>query len=105
MVTYHKSFDYFLKAFGLKLAGTIEPKPGIEPSAAHLKALAVGMKADGVRLVIAEPNRPERICRRVASDGSARLLRLPVLVGGVKGCDDYFSLMEHNVAAIEQALR
>src|SRR6185503_5628285 len=28
VVTYHKSFDYFLQRFGLELAGTIEPKPG-----------------------------------------------------------------------------
>ncbi|MDR2512758.1 MAG: metal ABC transporter substrate-binding protein [Puniceicoccales bacterium] len=105
VVTYHKSFDYFLKAFGLELAGTVEPKPGVEPSAAHLKSLVAGMKTGGVRLVIAEPNRPARICQRVAREGDARLLRLPLLVGGATGCDDYFGLMEHNVAAIERALR
>ena len=31
VVTYHKSYSYFLERFGLELAGTIEPKPGIEP--------------------------------------------------------------------------
>src|SRR6266700_4516832 len=29
VITYHKSFDYFVERFGLELAGTIEPKPGM----------------------------------------------------------------------------
>src|SRR5688572_3704229 len=45
VVTYHKSFDYFLKRFGLELVGTLEPKPGIEPSPTHINGLIPRVKS------------------------------------------------------------
>ncbi|MDR2844590.1 MAG: metal ABC transporter substrate-binding protein [Puniceicoccales bacterium] len=105
VVTYHHSFNYFLDAFELKLADTIEPKPGIEPAAAHIVALVGRMKSDGVKLIFAEPNRPTRTCERVATGSGAKLLRLPLMPGGVAGTDDYFTFIEHNVAAVEATLK
>jgi ABC-type Zn uptake system ZnuABC Zn-binding protein ZnuA len=35
LVTYHKNWVYFFEIFGLREAGTIEPKPGIPPSPKH----------------------------------------------------------------------
>src|SRR5882762_6174511 len=58
VVTYHKSFDYFLDRFGLELAGTIEPKPGIEPSPGYINGLIPRLKNEGVKVVIIEPFRP-----------------------------------------------
>ena len=42
LYTYHKVWSYFLDAFDLTLAGTLEPVPGIAPSAKHLKQLITG---------------------------------------------------------------
>ena len=36
IVTYHNDFVYFADRFGLKVVETLEPKPGIAPSPAHL---------------------------------------------------------------------
>ncbi|MDR2863737.1 MAG: metal ABC transporter substrate-binding protein [Puniceicoccales bacterium] len=105
IVTYHHSFNYFLETFHFKLADTIEPKPGIEPSASHLVSLIGRMKSGGVKLIIAEPNRPTRTCERVAAESGAKLLRLPLMPGGVAGTDDYLAFIEHNVAAVEAALK
>ena len=46
-----------LTQFGLDVIDTLEPKPGIPPSPTHLAELIPKMKAEGVRLIIAEPNR------------------------------------------------
>jgi ABC-type Zn uptake system ZnuABC Zn-binding protein ZnuA len=105
VVTYHHSFDYFLAAFELKLADTIEPKPGVEPSASHLVSLVARMKNNDVKLIFAEPNRPTRTCERVAAESGAKLLRLPLMPGGVAGTDDYLAFIEFNVTAIEKALK
>src|SRR5438874_11138057 len=58
VVTYHKSFDYCLDRFGLVLSGTIEPKPGIEPSPSYINALIPRLKAEGVEIVRIEPFHP-----------------------------------------------
>src|SRR5437867_10648863 len=43
VVTYHKNFVYFADRFGLKLFGTVEPKPGIPPSPHYLSEGAEAM--------------------------------------------------------------
>jgi len=105
VVTYHRSFDYFLDHFGMVLAGTIEPKPGVEPSPAHLDRLIPRMKQEGVKLVIVEPFRPRKTPEYVAEAGGARLLILPEKVGGGEKIIDYFALFDYNVARIVAALK
>lgn len=105
VVTYHKSFDYLLEHFGLVLAGTIEPKPGIEPSPAHINGLVPAARAAGVKLVIIEPNRPRRTPARVAEAVGAKLLVLPLMVGGAPAARDYFSWYDHVVQQLAGALK
>jgi zinc/manganese transport system substrate-binding protein len=104
VVTYHKSFDYLLKRFGFELAGTLEPRPGLEPSPTHISGLIPRMKSEGVKLVIIETFRPRRTPERVATDAGAKLLVLPFSVGGVPQAKDYFGLIDHDVAQIAKAL-
>ena len=105
VITYHKSFDYFLERFGLVLAGTIEPKPGIEPSPTHINALIPRAKAEGVKLVLIEPNRPRKTPTFVAESIGARLVILPQSVGGAEKVTDYFVLFDYDVARITEALK
>ncbi|HYM81948.1 MAG TPA: metal ABC transporter substrate-binding protein [Candidatus Limnocylindria bacterium] len=53
--TYHRSWSYFADAFGLDVAGTVEPVPGIPPTARHLAQLVQIAKSRHVRLLIQEP--------------------------------------------------
>ena len=105
VVTYHKSFDYVLERFGLVLAGTIEPKPGIEPSPSYINSLIPKLKAEGVKLVIIEPFRPHKTPEYVAQAIGARLLVLPGAVNGNEKVKDYFSLFDYDVAQIVGALK
>lgn len=105
VVTYHKSFDYFLERFGLELAGTIEPKPGIEPSPSYINALIPRLKAEGVKLVIIEPFRPRKTPEYVAQAIGAKLLLVPGSAGGNEKVKDYFSLFDYDVTLIVAALK
>jgi ABC-type Zn uptake system ZnuABC Zn-binding protein ZnuA len=55
LFTYHRSWTYFADAFGLEVAGTVEPVPGIPPTARHLADLLSIAKARDVKLLIQEP--------------------------------------------------
>lgn len=105
VVTYHKSFDYLLKQFGLVPTGTLEPKPGIEPSPNHIKALVPRMKSEGVKLILIETFRPHRTPEKVAAETGAKLLILPASVGAVPKAGDYVGLIDYNVAQIAAALQ
>ena len=53
--TYHRSWSYFADAFGLEVVNTVEPVPGIPPTAKHLAELVEQAKARSVSLLIQEP--------------------------------------------------
>ena len=105
VVTYHKSFDYFLQRFGLELAGTIEPKPGIEPSPSYVNGLIPKLKSAGVKLVLLEPFRSRKTPEYVAQAIGAKLLVLPGSVGGNEKVKDYLSLFDYNVGQIVTQLK
>lgn len=105
VATYHRSFDYFLDRFGLVLSGTIESKPGIEPSPSYVNGLIPRLKAAGVKLVIVEPYRPRRTPEYVAQAIGAKLLVLPEKVGGNEAARDYLSLFDHDIGRIVAALK
>src|SRR5215510_583636 len=65
IVTYHKSWSYVSRWLGLEEVGTIEPKPGIPPTASHTAQLVELMKKSGVRLVVVESFYPSTMARFV----------------------------------------
>src|SRR3989442_1591537 len=67
VVTYHKNFVYFADRFGLKLFGTVEPKPGIPPTPRHIAELAETMKQAGVKVVLYQPYYSADASRELAS--------------------------------------
>jgi len=104
VVTYHKSFDYLLRHFGFVLAGTIEPKPGIEPSAAHIADLTARIKAQGVKLILTEAYRPRKTAEQLATAAGAKLVVLPDKSGEAPATG-YLQLFDTQVAEITKALK
>ena len=103
VVTYHRSYGYFIRRFGLKLYGTVEPKPGIPPSARHVSTLSRQMKDGNVRALIIESIYPTRYPELLARQAGAKFAVAPYSVGS-PGTNDYFSFMDKLVASFKQAL-
>lgn len=55
LFTYHRSWSYLADAFGLEVVSTVEPVPGIPPTARHLAALVRGAKERNVKTLLQEP--------------------------------------------------
>jgi ABC-type Zn uptake system ZnuABC Zn-binding protein ZnuA len=104
IVTYHKTFPYLLERFGIEEFANVEPKPGIEPSAGHVSEVARDMKANGVKVILAESYRSRRFSELLAHQSGGVVVTIPGGVGGEKGIDDYFSLMDAIVNRLAQAL-
>ncbi|MBI3180660.1 MAG: zinc ABC transporter substrate-binding protein [Myxococcales bacterium] len=94
-VEFHKVWVYFARTFGFELVGTIEERPGIQPGPRHLSQLIEQMKRQGVRLVLVDNFYEPSLAERVAQEAGARAVLLPNQVGGEKGVDDYFALVDH----------
>jgi ABC-type Zn uptake system ZnuABC Zn-binding protein ZnuA len=104
-VSYHANWPYFSERFGLVPAGTIELKPGVEPTPRHLKDLVEMMKAEGVKVIIREPHYAERLPAQVAAQTGAKVARLAIMVGGVPEAKTYLDLIDYNLRALLNAAK
>lgn len=103
VVTYHRTWTYFLARFGLRKLADVEPKPGISPGPRYVSTLENDMRTSHVGLVVSatfgDPRSSERLAKRVGG----RHVVLAQEVGAVTDVDDYPTLFEHNVAALIEA--
>ena len=105
VVTYHNSWPYFLRRFGLKAAGYVEPKPGIPPSTSHLREVIEIIKREKVKIIIMEPYFNDRDPKFVAEKSVAKVVVLSPSVSTGTGIIDYFQLFDHLVTTLTNALK
>lgn len=94
IATYHRSWIYFVKRFGLTVAAELEPKPGVPPTAAHLSQVVDMMKAEKVRIILQEPFYSTKAADKVAEKTGARVVVVANSVGGQDEATDYLALMD-----------
>ena len=104
LLPYHRNFIYFSERFGLKLYGTVEPKPGIPPNPRYISELAANMKKEGVKLVVYQPYYDADAAQQVAKVASGSALEIASECGGLPGTDDVFSKFDLLVSSIAGAL-
>ena len=104
VVSYHDSWPYFYRAYGLIELGVIEDRPGVPPTPQHLVSLVRQMKEQGARLVVLESWYPPDTAAAVARLAGAKLVVIPQSPGAVPGTGDYITHMDHVVKALAKAL-
>jgi zinc/manganese transport system substrate-binding protein len=103
IITYHKSFTYFVAWSGLEVAATIEPKPGIAPSSRHVDELLKQIPADGIKLIIAESFYPKKVPQYLAEKAGIPNLMLPSDTDE-PGAQTYLELIDTLVREIQKNL-
>jgi zinc/manganese transport system substrate-binding protein len=105
VVTFHRSWTYMLNWLQLTPDGYVEPKPGITPDPKYLASLVSTMKADSVKVVIAESYYNPKVAKLVAEKAGAKYLSMPANVGGTKTATDYVTLIDELVNQLETNLK
>jgi ABC-type Zn uptake system ZnuABC Zn-binding protein ZnuA len=105
VVSYHNSWPYFARRFGLQIDLFLEPKPGLPPTPTHLAEVIAKMKESNARVIFVEPDLNRRTAESVARRTGAVVLDVASFPGGVKGTEgDYLKLMDHLVTSLAKAL-
>ena len=105
IVTYHENWLYFARLFGLKLVGTVEPKPGIPPSPKHVAGLIELMRKQNIRIILAANYFDHQKIKTVAAKVDAAPVIVSIYVSGAPGTDDYFMLVDSWIEALLSAAR
>lgn len=103
VVAQHRSFSYLFNWLGLIEAGTLEPKPGIEPGSAHLAQLLGQVKSRQARLIVRTPYDSPRPGEWLAERSGIPLATLPFTVGGSERAQDLFGLFDDTIARLKGA--
>jgi ABC-type Zn uptake system ZnuABC Zn-binding protein ZnuA len=104
-ISFHDAWPYFAERFGFRIAASIEPIPGQEPSARRIAELVDLIRRENVRAVASEPQLPSDIPAMLARETGVRVVTLTPLTGAIPGISDYVSLIRYNVETLGAALR
>ena len=105
IVTYHRSFTYFAKHFGLDVIGYIEPRPGIPPTPGHAIELIRLIKRENCKVVLVEPYFDLKTPQSIGRETGARVIVYLPSVGGEKQVTTYLELFDYNIRLLIQAFR
>lgn len=100
VVVQHKSFSYLLDWLGLKEVATLEPKPGVEASAAHLSRVLQQVRGQKPRWVIRAVWEGSRATDWFAANSGTPAVVLPFTVGGNDAAKDLTSLFDDTLTRL-----
>lgn len=105
VVVYHRSWSYLAARYGLQVAGEVEPKPGLPPTAPHLAELAQKMSRENVRVLLIEPYYSERSLAGLLESTGARLVKLQTTCGATPETAAYLDWMDQLLRTLAAALQ
>ena len=102
VVVQHASFTYLLNWLGMKQIATLEPKPGVEPSAAYPSDVVAKTSGRGVKMVIRAAYNSPRPAEWFSREANVPIAVLPFTVGGDEKATDLFSTFDLTISRLVQ---
>lgn len=103
VVSQHKAFVYLYDWLGLKEVAVLEPKPGVEPTASHLKEVLTALKATPAHMVLYaayQDSRPSDWLQKNAAAGEINAVMIPFTVGGSSAATTLYTLFDDTLARL-----
>jgi len=105
VVVQHRSYPYLHAWLGLQQVAELEPKPGMEPSAAYLGKILAQLQASPARMVIRAAYQDAKPSEWIAQRSKLNAVELPFSVGGNAIAKDLYSLFDDSIARLLAGLK
>ena len=96
----HKAFTYLEAWLGLNEVAALEPKPGVEPTTAHLTEVLATLQRQPVKMVIRAAYQSDRASQWIAERAKINAVMLPFTIGGDDAAKDLYGLFDDTVARL-----
>jgi zinc/manganese transport system substrate-binding protein len=96
IITHHKNLTYLARWLGMREIGSLEPKPGLPPTTAHL----TGLLRAPAKLVVRAAYNDARPAQWLAERAKIPVVVLPYTVGGNDQAKDLFGLFDDTLARL-----
>ena len=105
VLVHHRSFSYLLTWLGLRETGTLEPKPGVEPTSGQLSEILARQQSQPAKMVLRAAYQNDGPSQWIAGRAKIPAVVLPFTVGGSKEAQDLFALYDETLARLLEAVR
>ena len=103
VVVQHKAFTYLQGWLGLNAIAALEPKPGVEPTTAHLSEVLEMLQRNPAKMVLRAAYQSDRATQWIAERTKINAVVLPFTVGGDEAAKDLYSLFDDTIARLLKA--
>ena len=103
VVSQHKAYAYLYDWLGIREIAVLEPKPGVEPSAAHLQQVLATLKGTPARMTVFSAYQDPRAADWLSQNAGVPAVKIPFTVGGTEGAKDLFGLFDDTLQRLLQA--
>lgn len=100
VVVHHKDLSYLLGWLGMREAGTLEPKPGLPATPAHLGELLERIAREPAKVILRSPYSDPRPSQWLSQRTMIPAVVLPFTVGGSDRAQDLFGLFDDTLALL-----
>ena len=100
IVVQHKAFTYLEVWLGLKEIAALEPKPGVEPTTAHLAEVLALLQRQPAKMVLRAAYQDRRPSEWIAERAKINAVVLPFTVGGDAQAKDLYGLFDDTIARL-----
>ena len=105
IIVQHRGFPYIENWLGLKQVAELEPKPGMEPSAAYLGEVLNGLQQNPARMVIRAAYQDDRSSSWIAERAHIPAVVLPFTVGGTPQSGDLYAMFDDTIQRLLAGLK
>jgi zinc/manganese transport system substrate-binding protein len=105
VVEHHKNMEYLMHWLGLRQVGTLEAKPGVEPSAAQLGQLLAQLQRQPAKMVLRAAYQDPRASAWLSEHAGIAAVVVPFTVGADAQSKDLFSLFDTTVQRLLAAAK
>jgi zinc/manganese transport system substrate-binding protein len=105
VAVYHKDWLYLFDWLKINIAATLEPRPGIAPSAGYLASLKSELKTNPARMVVYASYQSDRAANWLGQQLKYPVVKLPYTVGGSEDTKSLVDLFDVTINRMLSALQ
>jgi zinc/manganese transport system substrate-binding protein len=105
VIVHHTSFTYLIAWLELDTVATLEPKPGLPPTASHLEEVLRLTRTQPIKAILRTPYDPARAAEWLSGKANIPVRVLPYTVGGNPKAKTLKALFDLTLSSLEGAAR
>lgn len=105
IVVHHRDWLYLFDWLQIEIAGTLEPRPGLPTTAAHLQSLKKQLQQNPASMIVYAPHQNARAAQQFSRLSGVPAVELPYTVGGSENTQSLFDLFEQIISTLNRQVQ